>query len=763
MHRRSTSHAVLAFFATGSAALSFWACSKDTTLPPTASLDMTISPREQTANGASVDVTVLASEANGSAGTGDVVLVAEKGQLGQATLHLSNGQATTKWTCNSATTPSCVGAQLITATWKEQSAAGRVTFTAPGAADAGTSDAGSSDGGADGGSKDAALVQTGILTLSSDKTQIFFQVGDHADLTAKLGTDGGNVFPDAGILFSTDLGGFADPSAAVTDGGTPTVTSTLTVYTNSKGLAVARFFETGAPGTATITASHEPSQSQAQLQIGVTTVLGVEHVSTKCGGSDCTIMGVKGSGFNEQAQVTFRVLAPGEGVPAPGVKVMFSIPNAPLETTVDPAGISDGNGLVTVNVKSGRAVGAFTVKAVVITGQAETQSKTIGIRGAKPSNASFIIKCVRANVEAYISSDQQLKEIPVDCTVKLVDRFNNPVGTGTSVGFKSEAGTIPNDAPTQAYKPNSDNTDEGVGKITFDTLSTARPKDVAPLAALPNQYPFPRGDEPSVQVASLVNNPRDSLVTIIAYVRGEEHYWDLNQNGVYDLGEPFIDQGEPFIDENDNGIHDPTEFFIDAADADLLYTEGDGKWSDNTTIWTETHILYSGLPARLTNIQNLGGLTTNGLLPSPFATPCDGGLGQGQSINLEGWISDVFLNVPIAGSTFAFSSVCSNGTFKAQARGAMLDGYGFEMQRVLLDKSGTASCNQTGPDGQTKSEYCVWKRLFGGFAGGVDPGTATMTGSDPTGGPKACDACTVNLDVVVSSVKTTFISRGGVK
>ncbi len=680
--------------------LGSWACSKDSTTPPqSASLQISVSPKV-VSQGSSADVSVLATDAGGAFGTGTVTLVPSAGTIGgqaQATLDLSNGQATGKWICDPVTTPACQDGPVITATWNGVTAQASATFGQSSSPDAGASDGGSrgSDGGAD-----AALVQTGMLNLTASKNQIFFGVGDHADVTARLGTDAGVVYSDAGIVFTTTLGGFSDPSVAISDGGAAAVTSTLTVNTNSQGLAVARFWETGTPGAATITATHAATQSQGEIQINIDTVQQITWASTKCNKSDCTVLGIKGSNYNEQAQVTFAVVD-ASGKPVSGVDVSFSIPNAPLGTTVDPTGVTDLSGLVTVNVQAGTAVGAFAVKAVVIPGAVYTESNAIGVRGARPSNqSSFVFQCLPVNVPAYVSADQKLADIPVNCTVKLVDRFNNPVGTGTHVQFFSEAGSINNDTGTTAYEPGASNPSEGIGTVVFKTGSSAAPTDVAPLAADSNQFPFSRDAEPSVQVDALVHNPRDSLVTIIASVQGgEEYFWDLNQNGVRDDGEPFIDQGEPFVDENDNGVWDKGEFFVD-TNGNLKYDGPNGKWDGDTTIWTEAQILYTGLPA----VLNMSGFTASGLPPNHFATACNNGLQLGQSVSFDGLISDAFLNVLPAGTTFNFSNQCSNGSFTSTSRSPMLDTYGFRMERVLLDQGGAALCNKLGSDGQQPSE-----------------------------------------------------------
>lgn len=70
-------------------------------------------------------------------------------------------------------------------------------------------------------------------------------------------------------------------------------------------------------------------------------------------------------------------------------------------------------------------------------------------------------------------------------------------------------------------------------------------------------------------------NPRDGWVTVLAVTQGEETFYDLNGNGLYDAGEAFDDNGgEPFIDENDNGMYDNKETFTD-LNANNSYDPGE--------------------------------------------------------------------------------------------------------------------------------------------------------------------------------------------
>jgi hypothetical protein len=80
---------------------------------------------------------------------------------------------------------------------------------------------------------------------------------------------------------------------------------------------------------------------------------------------------------------------------------------------------------------------------------------------------------------------------------------------------------------------------------------------------------------------------------VIGVANGEEGFVDVNANGVYDVGEPFIDMGEPYIDANDNGVHDSGEFFID-YNRSGVYEGPNGHWDNDAAIWAETRVLFSG-------------------------------------------------------------------------------------------------------------------------------------------------------------------------
>ncbi|MFZ5468723.1 MAG: hypothetical protein ACOZIN_04720 [Myxococcota bacterium] len=732
--------------------------------PPSglAVLSISASPRQIDDQGETSTISVEALTASGALGSGTVTFSATAGSFTSTSATLDgSGKATTQFSCAVAANSRCSGSVRITAEWDAEGT--RVTnFTSltvgtggGGGGDGGDGgeafDGGTTDGGGGTVTSDSGVSGDGgiVLTLSASRQRIFLDVGDFANVTATLRTNDGGPIADQDIEFTSGLGGFT-----FLDGGT-TPMSPLVERTGPLGTAVVQFRETGVPGTTTLVGKHDPSGATSSVSVEVLRVQQIRWISTKCNGIDCNVMGIKGSGFNEQAQVTFEVVD-SSNRPAPGVSVRFSIANPPAGATVTPTGITDTQGRVTVNVSAGTGTGAINVHAVVITGLVEADSQTIGIRGAKPANEGFTLQCGPVNVAAYASPQPPLA-FNVNCNVKLVDRSNNPVGTGTSVFFRTEAGAIPQSIATKKFDPTGNNTDEGTGTVVFSTIGVWPPVDVPPLPANPAQWPSTRLAEPSVAAGALTRNPRDALVTVIAFVRGEEHYFDDNTNGVRDANERFIDQGEPFVDSNDNGVFDPGELYIDEAPQDNQWTPPNGIWDNNTTIWTETRILYSDRPITT-------GLPNSFIQPNPFSTPCcsplpdggmvcTGGLGKGTSVGLSATFGDLNLNRPqAAGTSFAIRHTATKGTV-AISNTNLLDGYGFGMERRLLDSTTSQACTAAG------SPICHWRVLFYDWRRPVASGS--VTGAAPTDFT-LCQPDSVTIEADVLQIKTGVTSNGAI-
>jgi hypothetical protein len=458
-------------------------------------------------------------------------------------------------------------------------------------------------------------------------------------------------------------------------------------------------------------------------------------------------MGLRGSGFNEQATVTFKVVDSSNS-PAPGVPVSFSLTTPPAGVTVTPTGTTDNNGFVSTNISVGTSIGVFTIVAIVIPNQVQINSPPIGLRGAKASNHGMVLDCSPHNLAAYVSP-QPPADLPSTCKITLVDRFGNPVGTGASVSFQSEAGIPPPSVTTVAYNPSAPDPNEGTATFTFRSGGpfAGALEDVAPLPAAPSQWPFPRFAEPSVPDGSLIRNPRDGLVSILAYTAGEEWFDDKNGNGLWDPGERFIDQGEPLLDSNDNGVWDQGEFFVD-LNHNGVWDPPNGIHDSNTTIWTETRILYTGRPTSANSY----------FLPALFAGSCASGtaLPRATSVFQDVHFGDLNLNAPqSAGTSFQLGAPIPTKGSMTVPFSSLLDGYGFRMERVLVDASTQQYCDPA------SSTICNWKLLFGGWGAGYI-GTVTVTGA-PTTDTNPCADDVFNLDATVLQVPTRAYSTGGVQ
>jgi hypothetical protein len=272
----------------------------------------------------------------------------------------------------------------------------------------------------------------------------------------------------------------------------------------------------------------------------------------------------------------------------------------------------------------------------------EATSNSIAIVGGRPSHRGMTFKCKSQNIGGlYRQVGANISSIVnTQCTVILADRFSNKTGFPNQVLFKIEGGTIDATATTVPAGGNNGATnDVGTVTVSMRTQNPA-PMDVPPLQ-VPNKnncanpgctQPLPGGfwmpynctsklkpqDNPILYLepsykdprTGQIRNPRDGLVTILAYTNGEEAFDDTNGNGIYDKGEPFTDIGEPFLDMNDDGIWQTNEPFVDIpCTADqaskklngcTIAGKGNGKrdgpngvWDENTLIWKTTWVVWT--------------------------------------------------------------------------------------------------------------------------------------------------------------------------
>jgi hypothetical protein len=317
------------------------------------------------------------------------------------------------------------------------------------------------------------------------------------------------------------------------------------------------------------------------------------------------------------------------GLPMAGVPVTFELQSGAEAVTLQPteASTNKGDGIAQAQLVAGTRVASVVV--VATSGDKVATSPPITFAGSAPSARQFTFQCggavggegaggVRA-IAAYDASRSLIAGVKLECSAHVGDRNGDGIA-GARVSFLTEAGTIgPTETTTTEavgsatvlYKtsyPLPKETDPG--RFTWNPLADAvsTGEYLAPLWMHPFEWrqnpilssiiTFDEPRRPDPVRPGRVNNPRDNLVTIIAITVGEEAFDDDNNNGIWDPGEAFVDLTEPFVDDNDNGTWDPGERYVD-ANGDGVWTGKNGRYDASTLIWVQERILWTGLPHEL--------------------------------------------------------------------------------------------------------------------------------------------------------------------
>jgi hypothetical protein len=589
-----------AALACGSAALTLWSCGQQVAVD--AALTITASPSTIAADGAKTTLTLEATDSANLPGTGTVSLVATAGQLSNTAPILQAGTATVTFACDVSADPGCTGRVKVTATWTpatpstaEPVIANLMITLAPTDAGAGTRDGGTGDGGAgdggagdggttgpgtqlDGGTFDGGFYGATVLSLGSDKAVLLAGTLDRATISAHLATNSTSPAPVAGssLSFSVTGGGSFDSASAK---------GTTTGVTDASGLATAVLYV----GTATKASSplvvkvNNGQDAQATLLEPVVQTSSLSFVT-----ADSLQLNIKSTQIGTSTSLQYVVKDVG-GQPVQGVDMAFQLaPNSAAGSLVSPATArTNAVGVAVTTLFSGDAQGTATITATVL-GLSPVDSPAFTIVIGRPSDGRLAVDCARKVLGARQStggSSTVRDDQSTTCTASgIADRNGVKTSFPVAVTWLTEVGSITSSQAAAAS-----------GKTTT-TFTTAGFLPV-PTTPFPGE-PF-NGD----------NNPRDSFVTIVAVLDGEEQFWDGSgssngvQNGKWDPGEWFVDLPEPFVDSNDNGTWDPGEPFVDTEHVDCVtgqvipkngqWDGPNGCWDAQTKIWRPTHVVYS--------------------------------------------------------------------------------------------------------------------------------------------------------------------------
>lgn len=383
---------------------------------------------------------------------------------------------------------------------------------------------------------------------------------------------------------------------------------------------------------------------------------------------DPKVIGIKGSGVAQAANIQFLVKDPLGNPVKDGTPVTFSLGNTTLgggETITTGGDTVDqsvtNNGLVSVTLKSGVVAGNVDVIATV--GEVSTVAR-VAIVGSVPDANHLALAVQYFNIAGGVTFG-----LFDNITAYVGDRFGNIVPDGTSVSFITEGGTIGKSIGGGAF---TTTTEFGQAVAVLQSAEPTTPSLGGVPLAQKNSISYrccnhfdnsgagfcgPIND----QISSVIcGNP--GLVTIVAYTTGSESFTDSNGNGRYDKGESFIDTTEPFIDGNDNDQFDEGELYIDVNN-NRKFDGKDEVFQDNTTVWRSTKVLFSAPTAPLV------------VEPTTFEIPNSGS----QRFEVR-QISDIYGNALVAGSKFEVTT--NNGVLGGTTDFTLLDSNGLGMTGV---------------------------------------------------------------------------------
>ncbi len=262
-----------------------------------------------------------------------------------------------------------------------------------------------------------------------------------------------------------------------------------------------------------------------------------------------TQLGVRGSGFAQAVDVVFAVLDARGGAAVDGTIVDFNLFGPNGGESIAPTSTASIKGFVSATITTGTRPGPVEVTATIRGTSIRARAIPITIGTALNPAASHLgIAAVCLNVAGSVTFG-----LVDPIGAHLSDQFGNPIPLGSAVSFFTEGGGI---------------LAQG---LTGDHLSAT--------ADLVTQLPI----------------PADERIEVMAVTTGQETFTDLNGNGQFDPGEPFVDQpSEVFLDANENGIYDPGEFFIDNNNNGVYDGTPNGVWDDQILIQAQMPIIFSG-------------------------------------------------------------------------------------------------------------------------------------------------------------------------
>ena len=288
-----------------------------------------------------------------------------------------------------------------------------------------------------------------------------------------------------------------------------------------------------------------------------------------------------------QAQVVFKVVD-ASGAALQNQKLRVALSSTASGGTLNTVGntgpvdlTSDGAGLVSATVFSGTVPTSLNLTATLldaadaVTG-VFSSSNLLTVASGKPTQRSLSLAPDKLSIEAAIRDGETTA-----LTLSMADRQGNPVPAGTQVNFVTEGGVI---SPASCV------------------VAAATP----PVSSC------------SVTLTSSGTRTANGLVSVLAYVAGEEDFVDVNGNNVHDAGESFTDLGRAHRDDNGqsatgtDGVYTAGEFQLPRDGAPVCVAgqvcAGDAVWGAADVRQQTTVVFATGI-AKITATPVVAGFT----------------------------------------------------------------------------------------------------------------------------------------------------------
>ena len=389
--------------------------------------------------------------------------------------------------------------------------------------------------------------------------------------------------PNAGLAtvnFSASCGTFS-PESGPND-FTGTVTSTYKAAADCGG-------------TVQITASVGEKLLQESLTVNAAKPVQISY----SGATVATMVTSRVGGSSASSVLKFRLLDAG-GAGLASRKLI-----ATLESETWRAGVTFAESLsqqtLTTNAEGYAEVvvfpGAFPTPVnvrVALDGNETVSSNSVGVSvsSGKATQNTVSLSSELASMEAAITDSVTNK-----LTFTAADRLGNPVPMGTTVTFITNNGLIYPETGTTAGSCKIN--DKSQCTVIFSSLGG-------------------------------VSRPADGRVVVLAYMDGEEVFYDLNGNNKWDSNETFEQLGRPFMDTNRNGTYEANAPIFDqlvgkdvmgnescityspAEPNKVIYTAylsipetcDTSKWRDDVLVRKQITLVMATTTARMVRVTN---------------------------------------------------------------------------------------------------------------------------------------------------------------